>query len=118
MPNFQNLQNCQIFGPIIHFMDTKFYNKWFGPKNTIFGITNIYQASQIYQSLKFKRFLVLKILKVKRFSKSVEFIFWASKSCAMIGLSPEDSDLFELKSGRIYGEKGGLAAVGGLAAPF
>ena len=24
---------------------TKFYNKWFGSKNTIFGIINIYQAS-------------------------------------------------------------------------
>ena len=36
----------------------------------------------------------------------------------MIGPSPEDSDLFELKSERIYGEMGGLAAVGGLAAPF
>ena len=100
-------------------MDRKFYKKWFGPKNTIFDITNIYQASQIYQSWKFKRFfLVSKILKVKRFSKSVELIFWASKSCAMIGLSPEDSDFFELKSGQIYGKKGGLAAVGGLAAPF
>ena len=48
----------------------------------------------------------------------MEFIFWTSKSCAMIDLSPEDSDLFELKSGRIYGEMGGLAALGGLAAPF
>ena len=45
-------------------------------------------------------------------------MFLASKSCAVIGLSAEDSDFFELKSGRIYGEKGGLAAVGGLAAPF
>ena len=36
----------------------------------------------------------------------------------MIGISPEDSKLFELKSGQIYGEKGGLAAVGGLTAPF
>ena len=63
MPNFQNLQNCRIFGPIIHFMDTKFYNKWFGPKNTIFGITNIYQASQIYQSFKFKPFLSFKDFK-------------------------------------------------------
>ena len=45
-------------------------------------------------------------------------MFWASKLCAMIGLSPEDSDLFREKSGQILGEMGGVAAVGGLAAPF
>ena len=41
-------------------MNTKFYNKWFGPKNTIISIKDIYQASKIYQSFKFKRFLSFK----------------------------------------------------------
>ena len=44
-------------------MGTKFYNKWFGPKNTIISIKNIYQVSQIYQSFKFKPFLSFKDFK-------------------------------------------------------
>ena len=41
-------------------------------------------------------------------------MFWAPKACAMIGRSPEESDLFEYKSGWSYCEKGGIAAVGDL----
>ena len=48
-----NLQNCQIFkvykiakfSAQLFILWTKFYNEWFAPKNIIFGIINIYQAS-------------------------------------------------------------------------
>ena len=51
---------------IIHVMQTKFYNESVGPKNKIFGIRNIYDASKIYLSLNFRRFL-LSIKDLKNF---------------------------------------------------
>ena len=45
--------------------------------------------------VKLKRFLLSFKNFKKIFAKSSELMFLASKLCAMIGRSPEDSDLFE-----------------------
>ena len=63
-------------------MDRKFYKKWFGPKNTIFGIKNIYQASQIYQ-FKFKRFLSFKDFKSLKDFQNLWSLYFGRRNRAL-----------------------------------